>query len=141
MNAEQYLKRIKTLQRKIRNKKCRLKQYDDRYTPKSVSYDQERVQSTHKNLNENASINAIDLEMEIKAHEKELAEIESTLNLLAEIDADAYFVLYQIYVLHKAYKQIAAEADNKSASWVSNKRRTGLNSLDEILRSDNEKRI
>lgn len=138
MNAEKYLKRIKTLQRKIRNKKCRLKQYDDRYTPKAVSYDQERVQSTHKNQNENASINAIDLEMEIKAHEKELAEIESTLNLLAEIDADAYFVLYQIYFLHKPYKQIAAAADNKSESWVSNKRRIGLDKLDEILRSNNE---
>lgn len=133
MNAERYLKRIKLLNRRISTKKSRLEQYEEACCLKAVSFEADRVQSTHTNQMENAIVNAVDLKREIRACEAELKEIETNLNKLAEIDADAFFVLYQKYFCMKTYKQIAFEAD-KSTSWVDKKRQVGLNILNKILK-------
>ena len=141
MNAEQYLKRIAELISKIENKQQKA---DDRMGdayPGAIRYDQERVQSSGAKDNmANAVIDSVDIQQEIQGYKRELQEIESKLDKLSAVDPDAYHVLYQLYFLHKSYRQIAF-AKNKSISWVKQKRRTGLNEFNEILRRYDEEGI
>ena len=138
MKAEKYLKRIAVLDRRIQNRMQSAERWRTAAKSCTTNFGNERVQSSgSKQQMENALINALSLEELILKDSQELREIEDTLNALSSCDLDSYDVVYMIYVLQKSYKQIADEK-GKSVSWVKNKRKSGLNILEEILKERDE---
>lgn len=133
MNAEKYLEQIAILDRRIKNKTRDMERWRESAEYSSTDYGTERVQSTgSKSRMENAIIRSLGLEEQIKKDVAKRNSIIADLDRLSETHIEPYSVLYGIYVLGQAYKDIAVEMD-KSLSWVRDNRKIGLIEVEKIL--------
>lgn len=133
MNAEKYLEQIAILDRRIKNKTRDMERWRESAEYSSTDYGTERVQSTgSKSRMENAIIRSLGLEEQIKKDVAKRNSIIADLDRLSETYIEPYSVLYGIYVLGQAYKDIAVEMD-KSLSWVRDNRKIGLIEVEKIL--------
>lgn len=133
MNAEKYLEQIAILDRRIKNKTRDMERWRESAEYSSTDYGTERVQSTgSKSRMENAIIRSLGLEEQIKKDVAKRNSIIADLDKLSETHIEPYSVLYGIYVLGQAYKDIALEMD-KSLSWVRDNRKIGLIEVKKIL--------
>lgn len=133
MNAEKYLEQIAILDRRIKNKTRDMERWRESAEYSSTDYGTERVQSTgSKSRMENAIIRSLGLEEQIKKDVAKRNGIIADLDRLSETHIEPYSVLYGIYVLGQAYKDIALEMD-KSLSWVRDNRKIGLIEVEKIL--------
>ena len=133
MNAEKYLEQIAILDRRIKNKTRDMERWRKSAEYSSTDYGTERVQSTgSKSRMENAIIRSLGLEEQIKKDVAKRNSIIADLDRLSETHIEPYSVLYGIYVLGQAYKDIAVEMD-KSLSWVRDNRKIGLIEVEKIL--------
>ena len=133
MNAEKYLEQIAILDRRIKNKTRDMERWRESAEYSSTDYGTERVQSTgSKSRMENAIIRSLGLEEQIKKDVAKRNSIIADLDRLSETHIEPYSVLYGIYVLGQAYKDIALEMD-KSLSWVRDNRKIGLIEVEKIL--------
>ena len=133
MNADKYLEQIAILDRRIKNKTRDMERWRESAEYSSTDYGTERVQSTgSKSRMENAIIRSLGLEEQIKKDVAKRNSIIADLDRLSETHIEPYSVLYGIYVLGQAYKDIALEMD-KSLSWVRDNRKIGLIEVEKIL--------
>lgn len=133
MNAEKYLEQIAILDRRIKNKTRDMERWRESAEYSSTDYGAERVQSSgNKSRMENAIIRSLGLEEQIKKDVAKRNSIIADLDRLSETHIEPYSVLYGIYVLGQAYKDIAVEMD-KSLSWVRDNRKIGLIEVEKIL--------
>lgn len=133
MNAEKYLEQIAILDRRIKSKTRDMERWRESAEYSSTDYGTERVQSTgSKSRMENAIIRSLGLEEQIKKDVAKRNSIIADLDRLSETHIEPYSVLYGIYVLGQAYKDIAVEMD-KSLSWVRDNRKIGLIEVEKIL--------
>ena len=133
MNAEKYLEQIAILDRRIKNKTRDMERWRKSAEYSSTDYGTERVQSTgSKSRMENAIIRSLGLEEQIKKDVAKRNSIIADLDRLSETHIEPYSVLYGIYVLGQAYKDISVEMD-KSLSWVRDNRKIGLIEIEKIL--------
>ena len=145
MTAEEFLLQIKKIDTVIDNKLIEITQWKDRATSTTTILTPDKVQSSGSQQKMADSVERwLDLEREINADIDELIRVKKQVIAVLEkvVDANEYNVLHMLYVQHKHYRSPAYVADalDMSTSWVKDKRKGGLNSVEKILAQIEEKR-
>lgn len=134
MEAKEFLRRFKKLDRLIENKTIELYQCKESCQSVTARLGSERVQGTgNPHRMSDAIARYIDLEKEIKEHidnaisaKKEITDTIETLN------ADQYDVLHKLYIQKMTFKEISFEC-GKSESWATTVHGRALKEVQKIL--------
>ena len=130
MTAEQYIKQIKKYDYIIANKVKEYRRWVEVADGMGGFSTGDRVQS-QRNLHKGADAisNYIDLEREINELKRKR---QNVLNTLQRLESDEYETLYKIYIDDLMLKELCG-VFNKSYAWVKEKKRKGLEHLQEII--------
>lgn len=119
MNAKEFLRQVKKLDKLIANKMIEIQQWKDIAENTTANMTGERVQSSHNPQKIADAIGRyIDLEAEIRADiEKLIAAKKDVLAVIEQLEAIEYDILHKIYVQHLTLWDVA-DAYNRTYSWV-----------------------
>lgn len=140
MNAKEFLRKVKKLDKLIANKLIEIQQWKDMAENTTVEMTGERVQSSHNPQKIADAIGRyIDLEAELKADIDALvAAKKDVLAVIEQLEATEYDILHKIYVQHLTLWDVA-EAYNRTYSWVTTVHGQAVKHTQDILnRRDHE---
>lgn len=133
MDAEKFLKQIRTLDNRIWNTQKEIEMWKNKAEYGGIDYGRERVKSSgSKSRVEDMICKALGLQEQLEKDIKLRRSIIDALNRLSDVHIDGYSVLYEIFILGHSYKEIAVK-NEKSLSWVRDNRASGLRELERIL--------
>ena len=130
MNAKDYLRQIRLLDKLIHDKKNQIQRCDDSANSLGSFSVGERVQSS-PNLHklQDAIHDSIDLKNEVAALSRKRNEIIATIKRLPAFECE---VIYMVYVNGYLVKQAAVEC-KKSYIWAKKMHTKGLNDIQSML--------
>lgn len=119
MNAKEFLRKVKKLDKLIANKMIEIRQWKEIAENTTANMTGERVQSSHNPQKIADAIGRyIDLEAEIRADiEALIAAKKDVLAVIEQLEATEYDILHKIYVQHLSLWDVA-DAYNRTYSWV-----------------------
>ena len=134
MNAKEFLRQIKKLDKMIENKLIEVKQLKDLACNISPNLSGERVQSTPNPQRIADAIGKyIDLENEINRNIDELVDAKrEVLGVIEQLSATEYDILHKIYVQNLTLYDVA-DAYDKTYSWVTTIHGRALKNVQRIL--------
>ena len=134
MNAKEFLKQIRKLDKLIENKLAEVQQWKEIATNASPNMTGERVQSSgnpHKIAD--AIGRYIDLEREINQDIDNLVETKKdVINVIEQLNATEYDVIHKIYVQYLTFDEVAY-ACKHSKSWATTIHGRALKHIQDIL--------
>ncbi len=134
MKAMTYLLQVYKLEQMIERKKSEAAYWKGMAGNTSIPTDSEPVQtSSGKQKMADCVDKYVDLNAEIYADTCRLMDIrQEVINTIRLLEAVEYNVLFEKYILHKCYKEIAV-THGKSYSWVTTTRGRAIKNLQKIL--------
>lgn len=134
MNAKDFLRQIKKLDKMIENKLAEVQQWKEIATNISANFTGERVQSSGNPQKISDAIGRyIDLEREINQDIDKLVNAKKdVISVIEQLNATEYDVLHKVYVQYLTFDEIAF-ACKHSRSWVTTIHGRGLKHVQGIL--------
>ena len=134
MNAKEFLRQVKKLDRLIENKMIEVQQWKEIAENTTATLSGERVQSTHNPHKIADAIGRyIDLESEIKRDIDDLiAAKKDVISVIEQLEADEYDVTHKIYVQFLTYDETAYVC-KQSKSWVTTTHGRAVKHVQDIL--------
>lgn len=139
MNAKEFLRQVKKLDRLIENKMIEVQQWKEIAENTTATLSGERVQSTHNPHRIADAIGRyIDLEAEIKRDiDALIATKKDVIEVIEQLNADEYDVVHKIYVQFLTYDETAYIC-KQSKSWVTTAHGRALKHVQRILNERNK---
>lgn len=139
MNAKEFLRQVKKLDRLIENKMIEVQQWKEIAENTTATLSGERVQSTHNPHRIADAIGRyIDLEAEIKRDiDALIATKKDVIEVIEQLNADEYDVTHKIYVQFLTYDETAYIC-KQSKSWVTTAHGRALKHVQRILNERNK---
>lgn len=130
MTAEEYINQIDIIDRRIANKAADALKWRERAKSLGGFSSGERVQeSKDPHSVEDIISKYLDIEEEIKV----LAfQRQTIIKTIESLPVDEYDVIYKFYVLKKPYKDLVYDL-SKSYTWIKERRKSGLDRIQEFL--------
>lgn len=141
MKAQEFLEQYKTQQTIIASCWEEVAKWKDIALSVTGSTEGERVQSSgSKQKMADAVISYSDIEADIKRRIAEARAIQNDiLKKIARLSEPEYYVLHNVYILGKQYKEVAASRKpSMSKSWATSMHGTALANLQKILDAENK---
>ena len=134
MNAKEFLRQIKKLDRLIENKLIEIQRWKDIANNTTATLSGERVQSSgNPQKIADAICRYIDLEREINQDIDELVEAKKdVIGVIEQLNATEYDVMHKIYVQHLTLEDVA-DAYDRTYSWVTTIHGRALKHVQNIL--------
>jgi DNA-directed RNA polymerase specialized sigma subunit len=134
MEAKEFLRRFKKLDRLIENKTIELLQCKESCLNITSKLGGERVQGTgNPHRMADAIAKYVDLEREIKEHiDNAMSAKKEITDIIEILNADQYDVLHKLYIQKMTFKEIAYEC-GKSESWATTVHGRALKVVQKIL--------
>lgn len=135
MTAQEYLSQIAKIDIMIENKSMELRRWRGIAENVTSSISGDRVQtSANPHKMENAIVNMIDIEPEVRAAISDLKrQRKDIIKDIEHLTANECNVLYKVYVLQMDLKEVASSCDGKSYSWATTVHGRGLQSIQRII--------
>lgn len=134
MNAKEFLRQVKKLDRLIENKMIEVQQWKEIAENTTATLSGERVQSSHNPHRIADAIGRyIDLEMEIKRDiDAFIAAKKDVIGVIEQLEATEYDILHKIYVQHLTLDDVADNYD-RTYSWVTTIHGQAVKHVQDIL--------
>lgn len=134
MNAKEFLKQIRKLDKLIENKLAEVQQWKDIATNTSPNMTGERVQSSGNPHKMSDAIGRyIDLEREINQDIDKLVDAKKdVISVIEQLNATEYDVIHKIYVQYLTFDEVAY-ACKHSRSWATTIHGMALKHIQELL--------
>ncbi len=134
MNARQFLKQVKKLDKLIENKMIEIARWKELAENTTANLTGERVQSSHNPQRIADAIGRyVDLEAEIREDiERLIAAKKEVIAVIEQLEATEYDVLHKIYIQHLDFYDVA-DAYNKSYSWATTVHGQAVKNVQDIL--------
>jgi DNA-directed RNA polymerase specialized sigma subunit len=134
MNAKEFLKRVRKIDRLIENKLIEIRQWKELAENTTTDMSGERVQSTHNPHKIADAIGKyIDIEAELAADIESLkAAKKDVLEVIEQLDALEYDVLHKIYVQYLDFTDVA-DRHKMSYSWATTIHGQAVKHVQDIL--------
>lgn len=134
MNAKEFLRQVKKLDKLIANKMIEIQQWKEIANNTTANMTGDRVQSSHNPHKIADAIGRyIDLENEIREDiERLIAAKKDVISVIEQLGATEYDILHKIYIQHLELYDVA-DAYNRTYSWVTTTHGVALKSVQLIL--------
>lgn len=134
MNAKEFLRQIKKLDRLIENKLIEIQHWKDIANNTTANLSGERVQSSgNPQKNADAIGRYIDLEREINQDIDKLVDTKKdVIGVIEQLNATEYDVMHKIYVQYLTLEDVA-DAYDRTYSWVTTIHGRALKHVQNIL--------
>lgn len=134
MNAKEFLRKVKKLDKLIANKMIEIQQWKEIANNTTANMTGDRVQSSHNPQKIADAIGRyIDLEAEIREDiESLIAAKRDVIEVIEQLEATEYDVLHKIYIQHLELIDVA-DAYNRTYSWATTIHGMAVKSVQAIL--------